>query len=37
MAELYERLQSDMKDAMRARDKVRLSVLRMLISAAKDT
>jgi len=32
---LYERLQNDMKSAMRSKEAVRLSVLRMLISAIK--
>src|SRR6056297_1597755 len=34
---LFERLQSDMKAAMKARDKDRLGVLRMLISKVKST
>ena len=34
---LFERLQSDMRAAMKARDKDRLGVLRMLISRVKST
>ena len=35
MAELFTRLQADMKVAMKARDAVRLSVVRLLIDAIK--
>jgi uncharacterized protein YqeY len=33
---MMERIQTDMKDAMRARDELRVSVLRMLLSRLKD-
>ena len=36
MAELRDRLESDIKDAMRARERERLTVLRMIKSAIKD-
>lgn len=36
MPNLMERIQSDMKDAMRARDEMRVGVLRMLLSRLKD-
>jgi len=36
MAELLARIQEDMKAAMRAKEKERLSVVRMLLSAIKD-
>lgn len=35
-AETFTRMKSDMKDAMRARDKERLTTLRMLISSLKN-
>jgi uncharacterized protein YqeY len=35
MANLYEQFQSDMKDAMKARDSVRVNVLRMAMSSIK--
>ncbi|MBI5124573.1 MAG: GatB/YqeY domain-containing protein [Candidatus Omnitrophica bacterium] len=34
--EIYERIDSEMKEAMRAKDSVKLSVLRMLITAVKN-
>jgi len=36
MPSLVERIQSDMRDAMRARDELRTAVLRMLLSKLKD-
>lgn len=36
MPNLMERIQADMKDAMRAHDELRVSVLRMLLSKLKD-
>lgn len=36
MSELFGRIQEDMKSAMRAKEKERLSVIRMLLSAIKD-
>ena len=36
MSELVQRIESDLKDAMRARDKARLSTLRTLISDLKN-
>ena len=36
MAELRDRLESDIKDAMRAKERERLTVLRMIKSAIKD-
>ena len=35
MANLYEQFQTDMKEAMKARDSVRVNVLRMAMSAIK--
>lgn len=35
--DLYERINSEMKDAMRNKDSVRLSIVRMIIAAVKNT
>ncbi|MDP3791903.1 MAG: GatB/YqeY domain-containing protein [Candidatus Omnitrophota bacterium] len=35
--DLYEKIDSEMKDAMRGKDNVRLSVMRMLLAAVRNT